>query len=130
MFRLLPIIILFMFSSCSIIGQTNSRECYNQLKQFVNDRWVYNEEKNYYEEGKGLIGLTGTYKECVKKMSKKQIMKIFGKPSEINSEKDILIYYKMMDCNTNSEICSKLYFIFKEGKVDKLRFAVAVSKSH
>lgn len=120
----------FLFSSCSIIGQTNSRECYNQLKIFVKDRWEYNKEGNYYEEGKGLIGLTGTYRQCVETMSKKQIMKIFGKPSEIDTEKEMLIYYEMSDCNKNSEFCTKLYFMFQDNKVKKFRFTIATSSSH
>jgi len=128
--RLIVVGLIILNITCSVNAQTSNKICYKQLNDFVKDKWNYNKAENYYEEGKGLIDLTGSYYQCVKTMSRKQIIKIFGKPSKLNPEGNLLIYYEMPQCNQNCENCTKLYFEFQNNKIRKFGFAVAVSKSH
>jgi len=131
MLRHILLCVVALFIACALTKKSGNESCFSKVKNQVKNKWEYNKEENHYKEKAGLLSLTSPqYYDCVKTLSRRQVIKIFGRPSEMNTEKSMLTYYQMPNCNTDSKYCEKLYFKLKEGKVSDFGFAAATSKSH
>ena len=125
---------LFAFSCFSNISK-DTNEC-KGLKKFVKNRWMYNKEGDYYREGVGLLGLKGKYRKCIIGMPKPKVIKLFGKPSDEDKNRNEFYYfttpYWKDASNKSNRQGSWLVFIFdKDGKVSNFSFGgVIVSPSH
>jgi hypothetical protein len=106
------------------------------LKDFADEHWNYSNHDSVLIENEELFRIArGDDKidSCLKKMYKKDIQRLFGKPHEIN-ERGVTKYYyfTLKGCKPLSEanFCSYYYFSFNQQDQCISLTAGGVQKSH
>lgn len=118
-------LLLFSFYSCALTIPKENRQCFEELKQFAKENWTFTKNDSILIENSKLFQEVGSKNSfvhpCIKKMSKNEIIKIFGKPHEIQTikyryKKEVTqFYYYLWDCYpsiSSVKTCNYYYFDF------------------
>ena len=113
-----------LFFSCSSQRNTlNKDQCVQELKKALVGYWFYYPETNLYSEGKGTLHLTttGKFYECLETLNKKQLIAVFGTPTEIYENK--LVYmYKPGSFKDNTAYVGMYIELNKEGGFERISY--------
>lgn len=98
--------LLFMFfslSSCYLSIPKENRECYKQLKEFAKHSWVRDSNNLILPTRETYDFCFGKLAEfdCAKKLNQGSLIKLFGKPNEINSGEHKWYYFISSDGGVN-----------------------------
>ena len=77
------------------------------LKKLVKKNWIYQKKGNYFKDTLGMFyhsELYPAFTKCLINKSKKEIIKLLGKPSHYNS-KDLSFYFKYCLSPNNKQNC-------------------------
>lgn len=137
----LLVLLAFISASCTLLMPAEKRQCYRTLKDFADEHWKFSNHDSLLVPGIELFRAANSKDvyDCTKKMSKKDIKRLFGEPHEIvkldyRSIKNVTqFYYYTMFCYPSvSEVkaCNYYYFDFKENGECMSFGAGGVEKSH
>jgi hypothetical protein len=107
--------LVLLLASCALLMPAEKRQCYRTLKDFADEHWKFKD--TLLIESNELFRAANSKKidSCVKKMSKKDIKQIFGKPHEIVvTRSNVTQYYYFMfeACYPISEAIYCKYYAF------------------
>jgi len=105
------------------IRQIEQREGCKGVISFIENNWNYNKKKaiyNYSEEFYNKFKYNGAYRHCIKGLKKKDVILLFGDPSE----KDLLFgYFNNTNCKNKHGHCLGTQIKFnKKDKVEDIDF--------
>ncbi|KAB1062051.1 hypothetical protein [Salibacter halophilus] len=114
----LLVLLAFISASCTLLMPKEKRQCYRTLKDFADKYWKFKDSLLIENEELFKVGRGGEGKinNCLKKMSKKDIKRLFGKPHEVSLKKSgtgHYLYFMMEDCKPISKAKYCIYYAFE-----------------
>ncbi|MBA3900050.1 MAG: hypothetical protein H0X62_07560 [Bacteroidetes bacterium] len=88
--KILPFFFLSLLWCCAFTKKQLKNSCYQTTKQYLVKNWNFNKSENYYIDKVDIVIFIAET-ECLKYLSKAEVIELFGTPSEASEHK--LIYY-------------------------------------